>query len=77
MTSISSGPIPLDLDAMDAMNRQSLGQSASPGKPERHLLSHLEEWSIPRECKDGRYIHLLMDTLLAMVAPALLSFDGT
>ncbi|KAL4952710.1 hypothetical protein BDW69DRAFT_195439 [Aspergillus filifer] len=30
MTSISSGPIPLDLDAMDAMNRQSLQQSASP-----------------------------------------------
>ncbi|OJJ57990.1 hypothetical protein ASPSYDRAFT_45964 [Aspergillus sydowii CBS 593.65] len=32
MTSISSGPIPLDLDAMDAMNRQSLGQSASPAQ---------------------------------------------
>ncbi|KAL4927057.1 protein flbB [Aspergillus undulatus] len=30
MTSVSSGPIRLNLDAMDAMNRQSMGHSASP-----------------------------------------------
>ncbi|KAL4920812.1 hypothetical protein BDW62DRAFT_176284 [Aspergillus aurantiobrunneus] len=30
MTSVSSGPIPLDLDAMDAMNRQSVQPSGSP-----------------------------------------------
>ncbi|KAL5338870.1 hypothetical protein BJX70DRAFT_388295 [Aspergillus crustosus] len=32
MTSVSSGPVPIDLDAMDAMNRQSLQQSASPAQ---------------------------------------------
>ncbi|KAL4885256.1 hypothetical protein BJY04DRAFT_214590 [Aspergillus karnatakaensis] len=30
MTSVSSGPVPIDLDTMDAMNRQSLQHSASP-----------------------------------------------
>ncbi|KAL4816569.1 hypothetical protein BDW67DRAFT_161868 [Aspergillus spinulosporus] len=30
MTSVSSRPIPLDLNAMDSLNRQSLAQSASP-----------------------------------------------